>query len=110
MPSSPPIEKGTGAYAANMGTTTGQDRQGPDVQKEIKASRCVKEVWPPFYDRPVGRGPIITEKDKLEEVRSDGFVSLIEKTALFKRPAIAAKNHHHTLGSDDAIFRLGLLS
>ena len=59
---------------------------------------------------PLAGGPIITEKDELEKVRSDGFVSLIEKTALFKRPAIAAKNHHHTLGTDDAIFRLSLLS
>ena len=52
----PPHEKGMGAYAANVGPTTGRDRQGLDLQKEIKASRCVKEVWPPFYDRPVGRG------------------------------------------------------
>ena len=59
---------------------------------------------------PLAGGPIITEKDDLEEVRSDGLVSLIEKTAIFKRPATAAKNHHHTLGSDDAIFRLSLLS
>ena len=59
---------------------------------------------------PLAGGPIITEKDELEKVRSDGFGSLIEKTALFKRPAIAAKNHHHTLGTDDAIFRLSLLS
>ena len=59
---------------------------------------------------PLAGGPIITEKDELEEVRSDGFVSLIEKTAIFKRPAIAVKNHHHTLGSDDAIFRLSFRS
>ena len=59
---------------------------------------------------PLAGGPIITEKDGLEEVRSDGLVSLIEKTAIFKRPATAAKNHHHTLGSDDAIFRLSLRS
>ena len=59
---------------------------------------------------PLAGGPIVTEKDELEKVRSDGFGSLIEKTALFKRPAIAAKNHHHTLGTDDAIFRLSLLS
>ena len=59
---------------------------------------------------PLAGGPIITDKDEFEEVRSDGFVSLIEKTAIFKRPAIAVKNHHHTLGSDDAIFRLSLLS
>ena len=59
---------------------------------------------------PLAGGPIITEKDELEEVRSEGFMSLIEKTAIFKRPAIAAKTHHHTLGSDDAIFRLSLRS
>ena len=59
---------------------------------------------------PLAGGPIITDKDEFEEVRSDGFVSLIEITTLFKRPAIAAKNHHHTLGTEDAIFRLGLLS
>ena len=59
---------------------------------------------------PLAGGPIITEKDELEKVRSDGLVSLIEKTTIFKRPATAAKNHHHTLGSDDAIFRLSLRS
>ena len=59
---------------------------------------------------PLAGGPIITEKDELEEVRCDGFVSLIENAASFKRPAIAAKNHHHTLGTDEAIFRLSLLS
>ena len=30
---------------------------------------------------PLAGGPIITEKDELEEVRSDGFLSLIGMTA-----------------------------
>ena len=55
---------------------------------------------------PLAGGPIITDKDEFEEVRSDGFVSLIEKTVIFKRPAIAVKPRHHTLGSDGA--NLGL--
>ena len=59
---------------------------------------------------PMAGGPIITEEDKVEEVRSDGFASLIETTMVFKRPAIAVKTHHHALGSDDAIFRLSLRS
>ena len=55
---------------------------------------------------PLAGGPIITERDKVEEVRSEGLASLIETAVIFKRPAIAVKTHHHALGSDDAIFRL----